>query len=138
MSTCEVLPTAKMTDDHFMNPCILIRRRQSRLFWPGQKTMPMRPKRVGILHPVRLLGTLRMGWVSRWCKVQSGWIMMEVHSVNTKYIYIHICMFCHVQIELNSAVALSQRSQQLLAPMLGNRPLAIASRGLGHVNGSYN
>lgn len=25
MSTCEVLPTAKMTDDHFMNPCILIR-----------------------------------------------------------------------------------------------------------------
>jgi len=25
MSTCELLPTAKMTDDHFMNPCILIR-----------------------------------------------------------------------------------------------------------------
>ncbi|KRJ98679.1 uncharacterized protein LOC26535055 isoform X1 [Drosophila yakuba] len=61
MSTCEVLPTAKMTDDHFMNPCILIRRLQSGLFWPGQKTMPMRPKRVGILHPAWLQGSLRMG-----------------------------------------------------------------------------
>jgi len=44
MSTCEVLPTAKMTDDHFMNPCILIRRRRPGLFWPGQKTMQVRPK----------------------------------------------------------------------------------------------
>ncbi|XP_039494401.1 uncharacterized protein LOC120453658 isoform X2 [Drosophila santomea] len=34
---------------------------QSGLFWPGQKTMPMRPKRVGILHPAWLQGSLRMG-----------------------------------------------------------------------------
>lgn len=49
MSTCEVLPTAKMTDDHFMNPCILIRtdateaprRGRRRGHWrPKAKTMP--------------------------------------------------------------------------------------------------
>lgn len=59
MSTCEVLPTAKMTDDHFMNPCILIRTDATEAPRGGDEARPLATEGKNNAKPCVLCSSIR-------------------------------------------------------------------------------